>query len=289
MGQLIGNQGGPITRGIQVMDLSEREFLRFSRLVYEQAGINLHQGKRELLRARLAKRIRELGFQSFSQYYDHVVTDDTGEEIVQMLDCIATNLTRFFREEAHFKFLEELVYPQFQQAVKVEERESVLRIWSAACSTGEEPYSIVMHAMDHLSAKVHVLATDISTKALQRASEGIYPSNRLSEIPPRMQSRFFLKGHGPREGFVRVKPEIRSCVTFRRHNLMEPPPVQGEMDVIFCRNVLIYFDRATQKRVVQNMAQVLRQGGYLFVGHAESLNGAVPQLRYMRPAVYRKP
>jgi len=271
------------------MDLSERDFLRFSRLVHEQAGINLHQGKKELLRARLAKRIRELGFESFSRYYHHVVTDDTGEELVQMLDCIATNLTRFFREEAHFEFLEELVYPEFRQAVKVEKREPVLRIWSAACSTGEEPYSIAMHAMDRLSAKVHVLATDISTRALQKASEGIYPSNRLSEIPPRMQNRFFLKGHGPREGFVRVRPEIRSCVTFRRHNLMEPPPVQREMDVIFCRNVLIYFDRATQKHVVENICQVLRPGGYLFVGHAESLNGAVPQLRYVRPAVYRKP
>jgi len=148
---------------------------------------------------------------------------------------------------------------------------------------------MVMHAMDHLSAKVLVLATDISTKALRRRSEGIYPSNRLSEIPPRMQDRFFLKGHGPREGFVCVRPEIRSCVTFRRHNLMVPPPMQGETDVIFCRNVLIYFDRAARKEVVDSIRQVLRRGGYLFVGHADSLNGAVPQLRDVRPAVYRKP
>lgn len=284
-----GIQGSPVSASLQMLDLTEKDFLCFSRLVYEQAGINLHQGKKELLRARLAKRIRELGFESFSRYYEHLVSDGSGEEILHMLDCIATNLTRFFREEAHFQFLAETVYPQFQEALKMGGREPFFRVWSAACSTGEEPYSIAMHVSSHLDWDFHVLATDISTKALEKAQKAVYPVSRLSEVPSWMVRRFFLKGHGPREGYVRLKPEIRSRVSFHRHNLMDSPPFQEEMDVVFCRNVLIYFDRATQKKVVESISRVLKPGGYLLVGHAESLNGAVPQLRYVRPAVYRKP
>lgn len=288
MSFLSGSQGRSVAPTLQAIELSERDFLRFSRLVYEHAGINLHEGKRELLRARLAKRIRELGFRSFAQYYDHVVTDNTGDEIVYMLDCITTNLTRFFREEAHFQFLAEVVYPEFLEATRRGTHAPVLRVWSAACSTGEEPYSIAMHARTHLEEEVSILATDLSTRALHKALKGIYTLGRLSEVPGHMVTRFFLRGHGPREGSVRLKPEIRACVHFERHNLMDPPLLREAMDVVFCRNVLIYFDRATQKRVVQNVAEALVHGGYLFVGHAESLNGAVPSLRYVKPAIYRK-
>lgn len=282
-------QGNSVSSSLQVLDLSEKDFLSFSRLVYEKAGINLHQGKKELLRARLAKRIRELGFESFSQYYEHVTGDGSGEEILHMLDCVATNLTRFFREEAHFQFLAETVYPEVQEALRMGNQDAFFRVWSAACSTGEEPYSLAMHAGSYLGWNFHILATDISTKALDKAKKGIYPLSCLSEVPSWMIRKFFLKGHGPREGCVRLKPEIRSKVTFQRHNLMDPPPFQEEMDVISCRNVLIYFDRATQKRVVESLSRALKPGGYLLVGHAESLNGALPQLRYVRPAVYRKP
>jgi len=289
MGRISGIQGSPVSASLQLLELSEKDFLCFSRLVYEQAGINLHQGKKELLRARLAKRIRELGFESFSRYYEHLVSDGSGEEILHMLDCIATNLTRFFREEAHFQFLAETVYPEFQEALKKGSQDPIFRVWSAACSTGEEPYSIAMHVSSYLGWDYQVLATDISTKALGKAQKGVYHLSRLSEVPSWMVRSFFLRGHGPREGYVRLKPEIRSRVSFQRHNLMEPPPFQEGMDVVFCRNVLIYFDRATQKKVVESISRVLKPGGYLLVGHAESLNGAVPQLRYVRPAVYRKP
>ncbi len=274
---------------LQGLDLSEKDFQRFSTLVYEQAGINLHQGKKELLRARLAKRIRELGFGSFSEYYEHLIRDETGDELVHMLNCIATNLTRFFREEAHFEFLAQVVYPEFKQVLKHSGNQVLFKVWSAACSTGEEPYSIAIHASCHLDCDFQILATDISTKALDKATKAIYPQNHLSQVPAHMISRFFLKGFGPKQGYVRLKPQIRSRVSFFRHNLMDPPPMQEKMDVVFCRNVLIYFDRHTQKKVVENIASVLKPGGYLLVGHAESLNGAVPQLRYVRPAVYRKP
>lgn len=270
------------------LELCERDFERFSRLVYQQAGINLHQGKKELLRARLAKRIRDLGYRSFAQYYRHVMEDESGQEIVQMLDCIATNLTRFFREEAHFKFLEEVVYPEFRKALDTTGEPPVLRVWSSACSTGEEPYSIAMHAKSHLDQEVCVLATDISTRALDLARKGIYPLERLTDVPPNMVKLHFLRGHGPREGWVRLKPQIRACVRFARHNLLDPPPVEEQMHVVFCRNVLIYFDRATQRRVIENVARSLVKGGYLLVGHAESLNGCVPSLKYVKPAVYRK-
>lgn len=289
MGSLPGIQGSSVSACLQILDLSETDFLRFSRLVYEQAGINLHQGKKELLRARLAKRIRELGFHSFAQYYEHLLRDQSGEEIVQMLDCIATNLTRFFREEPHFQFLAQSVYPEFSKALENGGGDHSFRVWSAACSTGEEPYSIAMHLSLHWGGDFHVLATDISTKALEKAKKSIYPTSRLSEVPSGMVSRFFLKGHGPRQGYVRLKPEIRSRVSFQRHNLMDPPPFQEQMNLVFCRNVLIYFDRPTQKRVVESITEVLKPGGYLLVGHAESLNGAVPHLRYVKPAVYRKP
>lgn len=289
MGRTSGIQGSTVSESLQVLDLTEKEFLCFSRLVYEQAGINLHQGKKELLRARLAKRIKELGFGSFSQYYEHLVGDGSKEELLHMLDSVATNLTRFFREEAHFHFLAEKVYPEFQEALKKGTQDPLFRVWSAACSTGEEPFSIAIHLGSYLGWDFHVWATDISTKALEKAKRGIYPLSHLSEVPSWMLRRFFLKGRGPREGYARLKPEIRSRVSFQRHNLMDPPPFQEEMDVVFCRNVLIYFDRPTQKKVVESVSLALKPGGYLLVGHAESLNGAVPQLRYVRPAVYRKP
>lgn len=282
-------QGSSVLASLQALDLSEKDFLCFSRLVYEQAGINLHQGKKELVRSRLGKRIKELGFQSFSQYYEYLVGDDSGNEILHMLDCLATNLTRFFREETHFHFLAETVYSEFQEAHGKGSENTLFRVWSAACSTGEEAYSIAMHAASHLGWDFQVLATDISTKALEKAQKGIYPLSRTCEVPSWMLKKFFLKGHGPRDGYVRLRPEIRSRVIFQRHNLMDPPPFQEEMDVVFCRNVLIYFDRPTQKKVAESLSRVLKPGGYLLVGHAESLNGAVPQLHYMRPAVYRKP
>lgn len=274
------------------LELTDTDFRRFSKLVYEASGINIHQGKKELLRARLAKRVRELGLGSFRQYYNYVLSDETGEEIVKMVDYVTTNLTRFFREEGHFVFLSKEFYPRFLTEIREGRRPPTLWMWSAACATGEEPYSLVIHAKDSLrdfpEIQLKVLATDISTRALEKAKKGIYPIERIADMPRHLVSRFFLLGHGPRKGQVRVSPGVRSSVYFQRHNLLDPPPVAEEMDIVFCRNVLIYFEKDTQRQVVQNILEALKPGGYLFLGHAESLNGMSCGLKYIKPSIYRK-
>jgi chemotaxis protein methyltransferase CheR len=285
-------QKAEVTSGLSPLELTDQEFSRLSKLVYETCGINLHRGKRELLRARLSKRIRELGFGSFGDYYRYLCSDPTGQELIKMLDHITTNLSRFFREEAHFKFLEEEFYPGFKEQVARGVRGPRLRIWSAACATGEEPYSIVMHAMMNLSSipelDLRVLATDISTRALEKASKGIYSMEKISEVPQELRRRFFLKGTGPWDGTMKVKREVRQRVVFQRHNLLDPAPLDEDVDIVFCRNVLIYFDRETQRRVLERVVEPLVRGGYLLVGHAESINGAISHLRYIKPAIYRK-
>lgn len=273
-------------------ELTDQEFLKLSRLIYETCGINIHEGKRELLRARLSKRIRELGFTSFGEYYRYLCSDRTGRELIKMLDHVTTNLSRFFREEAHFKFLEEFFYPAFREQVAKGMREPKLRIWSAACATGEEPYSIAIHTMVNLASlpqlDLQILATDISARALEKAARGIYPLDKMSEVPSELRKRFFLRGTGPWDGTVKVKKKVREVVRFHRHNLLDPLPLDEKVDLVFCRNVLIYFDRETQRRVLENVVAPLARGGYLLVGHAESINGAIGNLRYIKPAIYRK-
>ena len=265
--------------------LRPREFHLIRRMVYEHFGIDL-DGKEVLVAARLGKKMRELGLSSFKQYYEHVEQDATGEALTTMVDALTTNHTSFFREAQHFDYLRKVIVPALQPTGQ-------LRIWSAACSTGEEPYSIAFTLREELgeatSAKVRILATDISTRVLAKAERGLYPASRFQQIPVDRMRRHLLKGSGASAGDYMVKKETRALVEFQRLNLMEDFSHVGLFSVIFCRNVMIYFDQETQQGLVNRLAAQLEPGGYLLIGHAESLNGIEHPLKYLCPATYRKP
>ena len=271
------------------MELRPVDFEKIRRLIYEKCGINLHEGKKELVSARLGKRLREGNFRSFAQYYDYVVTEEGADELVRMIDSISTNLTYFFREDSHFQKLA-AVFPHLL-AASGNKSSPRLRIWSAACSTGEEPYSIaikVRETMNGIPVDVKILATDISTSVLKTAASGIYNAEKIKNIPPGLVKKYFQGGSGKWEGYYRVKNEIRELVQFKRFNLMQPPPRGVYFDIIFCRNVMIYFDKQTQSALVNRLYDSLVGGGYLFIGHSESLTGLNHRLKYIEPSVYRK-
>lgn len=268
--------------------LRDRELTAIVRLVYQKSGITLHDGKRALITARLQKRLREGGFASFKAYLAMVEQDESGEELVGLLDAMATNHTSFFREPRHFEYLAERLAP----ALGVATRSRDARVWSAACSSGEEPFSIVMTLTDALPpgavGRVRVLASDLSTKALARARRGLYTLERVREIPLPTLKRHFERGLGAQEGLARVAPAVRAAVEFRRLNLLEITHLDEMFDVIFCRNVMIYFDKVVQQRVVAMLERHLRPGGTLFISHSESLNGITHGLRWVAPAVYER-
>ncbi|MBP8646182.1 MAG: protein-glutamate O-methyltransferase CheR [Syntrophobacteraceae bacterium] len=273
------------------MVLTDQLFHQFSDLVYRECGINLHEGKKALLQARLNKRLRITGFSSYEQYYEHITSSGNCQEFIHFLDSISTNLTYFFRESQHFEFLEQKL-PEVLEA-KRKEKNLKLRIWSAGCSTGEEPYSIAMCVLPHLEGlprfDFRILATDISTRALKTAVRGVYSEEKIAKVPEALRIHHFRNlqtQNGKRE--FEVIPAVRHLITFGRLNLKDPFPFKGPFDFIFCRNVMIYFDKKTQELLVQKIAQYLDPGGYLFVGHSESLMGLSHSLRYVRPAVYRR-
>ena len=271
-------------------ELKDIDYERISRLVYEQCGINLHEGKKELVKARLGKRLREGNFKSFGEYYRYVTTDDGTAELISMIDSLSTNLTYFFREESHFQKLRNMIKLMVKTSNQGRLSEK-LRIWSAGCSTGEEPYSLAMtvcESVNGLSGDVKIMATDISTRVLQTANEGIFPKARLNNVPPAILKKYFQMGSGSNEGQFRIKKNIRDMVQFSRFNLMDTPPPNYRFDIIFCRNVMIYFDKATQEALVRRFHQCLNKGGHLFVGHSESLTGLSHELKYIEPSVYRK-
>jgi chemotaxis protein methyltransferase CheR len=264
--------------------LQPREFNLIRRMVYEKFGIDL-EGKEVLVAARLGKKLREQGLSSFKQYYEHVQKDTTGDALTTMVDALTTNHTSFFRETQHFDFLRKVILPELQPPGQI-------RIWSAACSTGEEPYSIAFTLMEELgqsaSSRAHILATDISTRVLATAQRGLYPASRFQQVPVDRMRRHLLKGSGASTGDYMVKKETRALVEFKRLNLMEDFSSVGLFSVIFCRNVMIYFDRETQQSLVNRLAAQLEPGGYLLIGHAESLNGVEHSLKYLCPATYRR-
>jgi chemotaxis protein methyltransferase CheR len=264
--------------------LQPREFNLIRRMVYEGFGIDL-EGKEVLVAARLGKKMREQGLSSFKQYYELVQKDATGNALTTMVDALTTNHTSFFREAQHFDYLRKVILPELQPAGQI-------RIWSAACSTGEEPYSIAFTVVEELgqsaSSKAHILATDISTRVLATGQRGLYPASRFQQVPVDRMRRHLLKGSGPSTGDYMVKKEIKALVEFERLNLMEDFSGVGLFSVIFCRNVMIYFDRETQQNLVNRLAAQLEPGGYLLIGHAESLNGIEHPLKYLCPATYRR-
>jgi chemotaxis protein methyltransferase CheR len=271
-------------------ELTPREYELFRRLIYEQTGINLGEHKQQLIRARLGKRLRAAGFPSYQAYYEFVKDDPTGAELCALVDAISTNTTHLFRERQHFEFLvktlrERLADPRWCAANRD------LRIWSAGCSAGDEPYSLAMLLDDVVGSRLgwKILATDISTRILERARAGWYEIHRLGTVPAQFRQRYFVRGPGGDPTQVQVSPALRSRITYARLNLMrESFPFRRGFNYIFCRNVMIYFDRATQQRLVTKLAAHLRPGGYLLIGHSESLNGIEHSLHYVQPTVYQR-
>jgi len=267
--------------------LTDRDMSTIVRLVYEKSGISLHAGKRALVTARLQKLLRRSGVNTFREYLRVLEADKTGAELTAMLDAIATNHTAFFREPQHFDFLTRVVLPALRDKAEFEP----IYAWSAACSSGEEPYTIAMTACEQLGDQarrtVQILASDLSTKALTKAAAGVYKSDRVDGIPRHLVLKYFDKLPA-QPGTVRVCGAIRRMVDFRQLNLLESPPRGRHFDFIFCRNVLIYFDRTVQQRVVEQLEERLARGGYLFTSHSESLNGLRHGLTWVAPAVYRR-
>jgi chemotaxis protein methyltransferase CheR len=277
-----------VTRPIP--DLAEEEFHLFQVLVLRESGIHLGKKNRAMLVSRLWKRLRALDLHSFSSYYRQVKADP--EELVRMLDCICTNETHFFREPAAFDCLRQHVFPEWRAAGEANERSRTLRVWSAACSTGEEPYSLAMTLLSEFPPSagwnVEVLGTDLSTKVLARATAGIWPLEKIKGVPLEYQRRFLLKGFGPEKGKIKAVDELRRVVRFQRMNLnQEPYPVCGPFDLIFCRNVIIYFEWQKKFEVVNRLGSFLAPDGYLFLGHAESLHGVTDKLESVAPRVFR--
>ena len=271
-------------------ELTDRDYEALRKLVYSHSGINLGPEKQHLVRARLGKRLRQSGFKSFRQYYDHVLNDKTGEELASLLDAISTNTTHFYRESRHFELLAKMVH-EIADASRHATR--TIRIWSAGCSSGEEPYSIAMTVHDLIKhspqIEFRLLATDLSVQMLSRAQLGVYESMRLGTLPRGFDRAYFQRVGGRTSGQVQVVPGIRKLVTFSRFNLMRPAfPFKHEFDAIFCRNVMIYFDRPTQEALVNRFCKHLRPGGLFLIGHSESLNALDHAYEYVEPASYRK-
>jgi chemotaxis protein methyltransferase CheR len=266
--------------------LDRKTFQNFSDLVYRKAGITLGPNKEALVQARVGKRMRALGIDSFRDYFKRVESDDTGAEVTLLLDAISTNVTHFFRESRHFDLLTRLL--RKWQA----EGKDQFRIWSAASSTGEEPYSIAITARESLGPQcdVKLLATDISTKVLAEAREGLYTERDAEKIQRSLLHKYFRSEMTDQGKMYRIVEDIRRLVSFVRLNLSVTPfPMKGPFDVIFCRNVMIYFDNAVRKRLLDNCYHLIRPGGYLMVGHAESLSGMLSHFKTVEPAVYIRP
>ncbi|MCS7089625.1 MAG: protein-glutamate O-methyltransferase CheR [Verrucomicrobiota bacterium] len=270
--------------------LSPDDFEFIRQTVYAEAGIQLGPDKRSLVIHRLLKRVRQLGLPSLTAYCNYLRSPAGSAEQGVMLDLLTTNVTHFFREGAHFEFLaREILQKEWSNPARFA-REFLA--WSAACSSGEEPYSIAIvlseHALRNPKFRWRVEATDISNRVLEKAMLAVYEEEDLQLPQPTWRARYFQRGIGRWQGHWRIKPELRQRVRFRRWNLLQTPyPFDDKMDVIFCRNVLIYFDREVQRRAVQNLIGQLRPGGYLIVGHSESLLGQLVSLRPLQPSVYR--
>jgi len=267
------------------------EFRKFSGLVRAQSGIHLETKKRDLLQARLGKRMRALSLTSFWDYYERVLSDETGEEMARMLDAVTTNKTEFFRENKHFILLSQRVLPELL-AGAAQRADKTLRIWSAACSSGEEAYTLAICAKEAsvgTQVKVKILATDLSSPMIRKAVAGIYPKEKVRGVPPVLLEKYFERA-GRGEGRVyRAGENLREILHFHRFNLNDGAfPFRNPFDVIFCRNVMIYFDQAVQQGLVTRMAGALRKGGYFFTGLAESLLAVKHPFKPVAASVYWK-
>jgi chemotaxis protein methyltransferase CheR len=271
--------------------LGQREFQWLRDFIQREAGIHIRENKQSLVAGRLSRRLRSLNLAGFDEYVDYVGRDRDGRERRELINCITTNKTDFFREEHHFDFLRETLFPAIRRR---SERGGPrrLRIWSAGCSTGEEPYTLAMTIADHFGPRtgwdIKIVASDIDTQVLAKAAEGIYPEQRLEPISEALRQRHFQRGRDAQAGRWRVRPELRALIDFRHVNLNDTPwPLDGGFDAIFCRNVIIYFDKPTQQRLFKRFAQQLDPAGCLFIGHSESLIGVTDDFALIGRTIHR--
>lgn len=272
--------------------ISDRDYKRICDLVYEFSRINLGDNKKELVTARLGKRLRAQGMDSFSDYCRFLETSEGEEELIHLIDCISTNHTHFFREMKHFDFMRDTALPDFCMRFG-EKGQKEFRIWSAACASGEEPFSLAIVLSEFFSNKPgydwSIEATDISTRILKKAHTGVYATERLQEVRPDVLRRYFQKGVKDWEGYYRVKQDLRDHAHFSNINLLQAEySFEEKFHVIFCRNVMIYFDRETQEQLVRKLHDHIYTGGYLMIGHAESLTGVKHDYRTIKPSIYQK-
>jgi len=274
---------------VQIRD-PDFEFLR--QLVYDQSSIQLGEEKKEMVCTRLNNRLTQLGLSSVAEYCDLLKSNLEPGEVTHLIDALSTNFTTFFREIEHFKFLKERIFSDYP-GKGAWRRNEPFRAWSAACSTGEEPYSMAividscLKTLDQQSWEI--FASDISTRVLEKASHGIYEADRVKLPNPAWLSRYFQKGKGDWEGHYRVKQQLREQIDFQHMNLLHPSRHAGEQyHFIFCRNVMIYFDHSTSQKLAERLAEQLYEGGYLVIGHAESLDRNPPGLKLIKPSIYKK-
>ena len=270
------------------MQLNRNDFQRLSEFIYDQLGIKISESKRTMLTGRLAKRLRALKMESFKEYCDFLFTEEGKQlEHVHLFNAITTNKTDFYREPTHFDYLTNKVLPQWQNSPSGNK----FRIWSAGCSSGEEPYTMAMVLSEYAAVKrgleFDIIATDISTKVLDVAKKAVYHANMIEPVPPAVRKKYLLRNKDAKNPLVRIAPPLRKKVRFGRLNFMDNAfALPDQMDVIFCRNVIIYFDKKTQEALMNKFCQKLRPGGYLFIGHSESLHGFDVPLRQIAPTIY---
>ena len=272
--------------------ISDADFERLSKFVTSNYGIRLPKEKKVMVEGRLQKRLRAIEVNDFTAYLDHVFGDEGSQEMVQMVDAITTNKTDFFRESAHFEFLSKQLLPGYEARYG----KKSLTVWSAAASTGEEIYTLAMVLEEYnrlvdFNKRIdyHILGTDLSTEALKSAVNAVYKFDRIDDVPVELRNRYFLRSKDRQANTVRVKGELRRKVAFRRMNLVgSHHEVQEQFDMIFCRNVLIYFDKETQESVINKLCRRLRPGGFFFLGHSESIIGKDVPLKSVMPTVYQR-
>ncbi len=261
-------------------------FDRIRAIVYDKSGISLGSNKQALVRARIAKRLRRLKIADFDSYLDYVIHDNSGEEIQQMLDAISTNVTSFYREPSHFDFMRQAIENWMAGGMHS------FRFWSAAASTGEEPYTMAIEAQEAVGngkVDMKILATDISSRVLQISTLGEYSEDKIAPVPVPLRNKYFTKQKAGNRYLYTVQDKIRKLVIFRQFNLSSPPyPLKGPLNMIFCRNVMIYFDRKIRTGMVHEFHRLLKPGGYLLVGHAESITGLSDGFKCIKPSVYMR-
>lgn len=268
--------------------LSDKDFTRFAEFIHTECGIKLPPSKKTMLEARLQKRLRILGLDDFRTYTEQLFRSGGMErELIHLIDAVTTNTTDFFREPRHFEYLDDVLLPQWRAANRGRE----FRVWSAGCSLGMEPYTLSMVLSEFASRfpdfRFSIMATDISTQVLEKASRGVYTEDQVRAVPESFKRKYFLRSKDRSRGLVRVAPELRRTVTFRRMNFMEELGVKEKLDVVFCRNVIIYFDKPTQESLLRRLTSCLHRGGHLFIGHSESLAGLALPVQQAAPTIYR--